>query len=273
MNSWREIGLKGEELETKWKNILDKKDKRIKEEVERLAKGDLPISLDQILGDEKLNFFQTKPKMATRQCSSSVIKSITNILPELIGGSADLSGSNNTKTENSKVITSKNFSGNYIHYGVREHAMCGIMNGISLHSKLIPYGGTFLIFSDYCKPSIRLSALMGLKVIYIFSHDSIGLGEDGPTHQPIEQLAGLRAIPNLNVFRPADINETLECWEIALKSSNTPSAIALSRQKVPYINPKNTKENKCEKGAYVVRITSHENNVTCLLYTSPSPRD
>ena len=124
------------------------------------------------------------------------------------------------------------------------------------------YGGTFLIFSDYCKPSIRLSALIGLKVIYIFQHDSIGLGEDGPTHQPIEQLTGLRAIPNLNVFRPADINETLECWEIALKSKNTPSAIALSRQKVPYINPKNSKENKSEKGAYVVNVTSHESNVT-----------
>jgi transketolase len=135
------------------------------------------------------------------------------------------------------------------------------MNGLALYGGIIPFGGTFLIFSDYCKPSIRLSALMGLKVIYIFSHDSIGLGEDGPTHQPIEQLTGLRAIPNLNVFRPADINETLECWEIALKSKNTPSVIALSRQKVPYINPQNSKENKSEKGAYVVNLTSHESNV------------
>ena len=140
--------------------------------------------------------------------------------------------------------------------------MAAVMNGLALYGGLIPYGGTFLIFSDYCKPSIRLSALMGLKVIYIFSHDSIGLGEDGPTHQPIEQLSGLRAIPNLNVFRPADINETLECWEIALKSKNTPSVIALSRQKVPYINPNNSKENKCENGAYVVNITSHDSNVT-----------
>ena len=140
--------------------------------------------------------------------------------------------------------------------------MSAVMNGLALYGGLIPYGGTFLIFSDYCKPSIRLSALMGLRVIYIFSHDSIGLGEDGPTHQPIEQLAGLRAIPNLNVFRPADINETLECWEIALKSYNTPSVIALSRQKVSYINPKNTKENRCQKGAYVVNISSHESNVT-----------
>ena len=194
----------------------------------------------------------------------TAIESISAILPQLIGGSADLSGSNNTKTNNSKIINSKNFNGNYIHFGVREHGMSAVMNGIALYGGLIPYGGTFLIFSDYSKPSIRLSALMGLRVIYIFSHDSIGLGEDGPTHQPIEQLAGLRAIPNLNVFRPADINETLECWEIALKSFNTPSAIALSRQKVPYINPKNTRENKCKKGAYVVNITSHESNVTII---------
>ena len=194
----------------------------------------------------------------------ATIESISSIFPRLIGGSADLSGSNNTKTNNSKIINSKNFDGNYIHYGVREHGMAAVMNGLALYGGIIPYGGTFLIFSDYCKPSIRLSALMGLKVIYIFSHDSIGLGEDGPTHQPIEQLSGLRAIPNLNVFRPADINETLECWEIALKSKNTPSAIALSRQKVPYINPKNSKENKSEKGAYVVNLTSHESNVTLI---------
>ena len=142
--------------------------------------------------------------------------------------------------------------------------MAAIMNGLALYSGLIPYGGTFLIFSDYCKPSIRLSALMGLKVIYIFSHDSIGLGEDGPTHQPIEQLNGLRAIPNLNVFRPADINETLECWEIALKSKNTPSAIALSRQKLPYINPKFSEKNECENGAYIVKMNSHDNKVTLI---------
>ena len=159
------------------------------------------------------------------------------------------------------MVSSKDFNVNYIHYGIREHGMAAAMNGLALYGGLIPYGGTFLIFSDYCKPSIRLSALMGLKVIYIFSHDSIGLGEDGPTHQPIEQLAGLRAIPNLNVFRPADINETLECWQIALKSANTPSAIALSRQKLPYINPSSTKENKCELGAYVVNTTSQNHLV------------
>jgi len=191
--------------------------------------------------------------MATRQCSSSVINTISTILPGLIGGSADLSGSNNTKTENSKVINAKNFSGNYIHYGVREHAMGAAMNGMALYGGLIPFGGTFLIFSDYLKPSLRLSALMKLRVIYIFSHDSIGLGEDGPTHQPIEHLESLRAIPNLNVFRPADINETIECWEIALRSKNNPSAIALSRQKLPYISEHNSGENKCSKGGYILK--------------------
>ena len=174
--------------------------------------------MGSLVNNEKKKYFDAKPNLATRQCSMASIESISAILPQLIGGSADLSGSNNTKTKNSKVINSKNFEGNYIHYGVREHGMSAIMNGIALYGGLIPYGGTFLIFSDYSKPSIRLSALMGLRVIYIFSHDSIGLGEDGPTHQPIEQLTGLRSIPNLNVFRPADINETLECWEIALKT-------------------------------------------------------
>ena len=256
MNLWREIGNKGEKLENEWNKILNKKNNKIKEEYERLIKGELPIALEKILGNEKLKFFQTKPKMATRQCSSSVISSISNILPELIGGSADLSGSNNTKTSDSKVINSKNFTGNYIHYGVREHAMAGVMNGLALYGGLIPFGGTFLIFSDYLKPALRLSALMKLRVIYIFSHDSIGLGEDGPTHQPVEQLEHLRAIPNLNVFRPADINETIECWEIALKSKSNPSAIALSRQKLPYISEHKSGENKCSKGGYILKKTS-----------------
>ncbi len=264
MESWREIGSKGEKLEDEWNKILSKKNSKIKEECERLVNGDLPMELDKVLGDEKLKLFQTKPKMATRQCSSYVIKCISNVLPELVGGSADLSGSNNTKTENSKVINAKNFSGNYIHYGVREHAMAGIMNGMALYGCIVPFGGTFLIFSDYLKPSMRLSALMKLRVIYIFSHDSIGLGEDGPTHQPVEQLEHLRAIPNLNVFRPADINETIECWEIALKSKSNPSAIALSRQKLPYVSEHCAGENKCSKGAYILRKTSESNEVVLI---------
>ena len=262
LDEWREIGNKGEQLEKNWLQIINKKNPKIKNELNKF-KEKLDLSgLESLIQKEKEKYFEAKPSLATRQCSMAAIEKISAFLPQLIGGSADLSGSNNTKTNNSKIINSKNFNGNYIHYGVREHGMAAVMNGLALYGGIIPYGGTFLIFSDYCKPSIRLSALMGLKVIYVFSHDSIGLGEDGPTHQPIEQLAGLRAIPNLNVFRPADINETFECWEIALKSENTPSAIALSRQKVPYINPKNSKENKCEKGAYVVNLTSHESNVT-----------
>ncbi len=262
LNAWREIGEKGIKLEEKWLEILDKKKSNVKSILKNTYIDSNLKDLENLIKKQKTKYFESKPSMATRQCSSAAIESISSILPQLIGGSADLSGSNNTKTNNSKVISSKNFDGNYIHYGVREHGMAAVMNGLALYSGLIPYGGTFLIFSDYCKPSIRLSALMGLKVIYIFSHDSIGLGEDGPTHQPIEQLNGLRAIPNLNVFRPADMNETLECWEIALKSKNTPSAIALSRQKLPYINPKLSEENKCKNGAYIVKMTSHDNKVT-----------
>ncbi len=263
-NAWRVIGEKGIKLEEKWLQTLNKKNLNIKTELENIYIHSKLEDLEDIIKKEKKKYFETKPSMATRQCSSSSIEAISNILPQLIGGSADLSGSNNTKTNNSKVINSKDFDGNYIHYGVREHGMAAIMNGLALYGGFIPYGGTFLIFSDYCKPSIRLSALMGLRVIYIFSHDSIGLGEDGPTHQPIEQLSGLRAIPNLNVFRPADINETLECWEIALKSKNTPSVIALSRQKLPYINPNFSEKNKCENGAYILKITSHDNKVNII---------
>jgi transketolase len=264
LDEWRKIGDKGELLEKKWLQSINKQNPKVKSQLEKIYINSSINGLEELIEKEKLKYFETKPSLATRQCSMAAIESISANLPQLVGGSADLSGSNNTKTKNSKIINSKNFDGNYIHYGVREHGMAATMNGLALYGGLIPYGGTFLIFSDYCKPSIRLSALMGLKVIYIFSHDSIGLGEDGPTHQPIEQLAGLRAIPNLNVFRPADINETLECWEIALKSKNTPSVIALSRQKVSYINPNNSTKNKCENGAYEIKITSHESNVTLI---------
>jgi len=181
-----------------------------------------------------------------------------------VGGSADLSGSNNTKTKYSTILKPGNFKGNYIHYGVREHGMAGIMNGMALHGGVLPYGGTFLIFLDYCKPSLRLSAFMGLKVIYIFSHDSIGLGEDGPTHQPIEHLAHLRAIPNLNVFRPADTIETLECWEIALKSSTNPSVIALSRQKIPFVTETLNKKNMSSLGGYELKKTNSNPEITLI---------
>ena len=221
---------------------------KIKEKFNSINNKIFRDKLNDLIVKEKEKFFHTKPSLATRQCSMKVIEAISDFLPNLIGGSADLSGSNNTKTTKTKIINFKNFDGNYIHYGVREHGMAAIMNGLALYHNLIPFGGTFLIFSDYCKPSIRLSALMGLRVIYIFSHDSIGLGEDGPTHQPVEQLAGLRSIPNLKVFRPADINETLESWEAALNNDEGPSALILSRQKLNYISAMPNKENKSMLG-------------------------
>ena len=264
LNEWRKIGEKGIREEKNWLEILNKSKDKVKKEFNKFNNKIYKNELSNLILEEKKKYFKDKPSLATRQCSMNVIESITDILPQLIGGSADLSGSNNTKTKKSKVINSKSFDGNYLHYGVREHGMAATMNGLALYHNLIPYGGTFLIFSDYCKPSIRLSALMGLKVIYIFSHDSIGLGEDGPTHQPIEQLAGLRAIPNLKVFRPADINETLECWEAALNNVSGPSALVLSRQKLPYITSNFSEKNNCLKGAYPIKVTSHDNKLTII---------
>ena len=264
LNDWREIGKRGYIQEKKWNNIYNKKGKKVKGEFTRLVRGKLPKNLNKIIEEEKRKFFDSKPSIASRQSSSLFIEAITKKLPELIGGSADLSGSNNTKTKNSVIIKPSNFKGNYIHYGVREHAMAGIMNGMALHGGIIPFGGTFLIFLDYCKPSLRLSAFMGLKVIYIFSHDSIGLGEDGPTHQPIEHLVHLRAIPNLKVFRPADTIETLECWEIALKSSTNPSVIALSRQKLPFVTETFSKKNMSRLGAYEIIETKTIPEITLI---------
>ena len=264
LNEWRKIGEQGIKKEKKWDEIFNKKNKKIKDEFSRIISNKLPNNFNNFLENTKKKFFDLKPQIATRQSSANVIEEITNNLPELVGGSADLSGSNNTKTKHSRILKPSKFNGNYIHYGVREHAMAGIMNGMALHGGIIPFGGTFLIFLDYCKPSLRLSALMGLKVIYIFSHDSIGLGEDGPTHQPIEHLAHLRSIPNLNVFRPADTIETLECWEIALKSSTNPSVIALSRQKIPFITETLTKKNMSNLGGYELKKPSSNPEVTLI---------
>ena len=202
--------------------------------------------------------------MATRKSSELTLSALTNVNNTLIGGSADLAGSNNTKTKHHKITKPGEFDSDYIHYGVREHAMSGVMNGLALHSSFIPYGGTFLIFSDYCKPSIRLSALMQQRVIYVMTHDSIGLGEDGPTHQPVEQLSGLRSIPNLNVFRPADRMETIECWEQALKISKTPSVLSLTRQNLNPIRKKYSNINKCSFGAYEVLRTNKKINLTII---------
>tara|TARA_B100001123_G_scaffold259057_1_gene288669 strand:- start:284 stop:2266 length:1983 start_codon:yes stop_codon:yes gene_type:complete len=264
MNEWRKIGEKGALLEKKWNINYNKKDKKTKGEITRIIDNKLPAEFDEHILSLKRKIFDLKSDLASRQSSSFVLENITKNLPELIGGSADLSGSNNTKTKHSTIIKPSNFNGNYIHYGVREHGMAGIMNGMALHGGIIPYGGTFLIFLDYCKPSLRLSALMGLKVIYIFSHDSIGLGEDGPTHQPIEHLAHLRAIPNINVFRPADTIETLECWEIALKSSTNPSVIALSRQKIPFVTETLTNKNMSGLGGYELKKTNSNPEITLI---------
>ena len=251
---WRNIGKKGLQEEERWK----KKNKLKNNSLSNLKK------LSSIITKAKKNAAQNDKPIATRKSSEDILTLLTNGIPELIGGSADLAGSNNTKTKNQLAIQSGNFKGSYIHYGVREHAMAAIMNGIALHDNLIPYGGTFLIFSDYCKPAIRLSALMKQRVIYVMTHDSIGLGEDGPTHQPIEQLAGLRAIPNLNVFRPADTTETIECWQLAIQQKNTPSVLSLTRQNLTPIRKKYIKENKCSYGAYEVFRTNNKIHLTIL---------
>ncbi len=254
LNEWRKIGQRGEILEKKWDKAL--KRKRIK------FNQTLKNNFTTVLKKEKENAIKEPKSLATRKCSEMTLNALTKQKNNLIGGSADLAGSNNTKTKNHKIIKPGDFTGDYIHYGVREHAMSGVMNGISLHSHLIPYGGTFLIFSDYCKPSIRLSALMKKRVIYVMTHDSIGLGEDGPTHQPIEQLSGLRAIPNLNVFRPADRIETIECWEHALNSSKTPSVLSLTRQNLNPVRKKYPNKNLCSLGAYEVLRTNKKINLT-----------
>ena len=260
LNIWKETGIKGEKIEENWKKIYNKK----KQEIDKV----FSVNFSNTFKNEKEKAIKNLEALATRKSSEKILTALYEKKNVLIGGSADLAGSNNTKTKYHKAIKKNNFKGNYIHYGVREHAMCGIMNGLALHSKIIPYGGTFLIFSDYCKPSIRLSALMKLKVIYVMTHDSIGLGEDGPTHQPIEQLTGLRSIPNLNVFRPADTTETIECWEIALKNLNTPSVLALTRQKLNPVRKKFDKENKCSLGAYEILRTNE--NVELTIFASGS---
>ena len=254
LNEWREIGTKASKEAEKWEKKYSKK----------ISAKISNIKISELIKNEKQNAIKNLEFIATRNSSEKILSVLTQKIPNLIGGSADLTGSNNTKTKNHKIIKSNDFKGNYIHYGVREHAMCGIMNGLALHSNLVPYGGTFLIFSDYCKPSIRLASLMKIRVIYVMTHDSIGLGEDGPTHQPIEQLSNLRSIPNLNVFRPSDTTETFECWQLALESLNSPSVLALTRQKLDPVRKEFSKENKSAYGAYEISRTNKEIELTIL---------
>ena len=256
LNEWKKIGNKGTKLEANWNKLY----RRRRRNINKILKN----NFSRALKSEKQNAVKAIKSLASRKSSELILNVLTKDSNTLIGGSADLAGSNNTKTKYHKIIKPADFTGNYIHYGVREHAMCGIMNGLALHSKFIPYGGTFLIFTDYCKPSIRLSALMKQKIIYVMTHDSIGLGEDGPTHQPVEQLSGLRSIPNLNVFRPADRMETIECWQLALESSKTPSVLSLTRQKLNPVRKKYSDTNKCSFGAYEVLRTNNKINLTIM---------
>ena len=256
LHEWINIGNRGSKEEEKWKKHYNKK--------KNIINKAFSNKFENIFQLEKKNIIKNLKPIATRKSSEQILTTLVEKNLNIIGGSADLTGSNNTKTKNHKIIKPSDFKGNYIHYGVREHAMCGIMNGLALHSGLIPYGGTFLIFSDYCKPSIRLSAVMKQRVIYVMTHDSIGLGEDGPTHQPIEQLSGLRSVPNLNVFRPADTTETYECWQLALENLNSPSVLALTRQKLNPIRKEFLKENKCSFGAYEISRSNQDVKVAII---------
>jgi transketolase len=223
----------------------------------------LPQAARQALTALKAKFASEAPKAATRVSSGHVLEALAPVMPELLGGSADLTPSNNTKVKSQKEITRENYGGNYLHYGIREHGMAAAMNGLAVHGGVIPYGGSFLVFSDYCRPAIRLSAIMQMRVIYVFTHDSIGLGEDGPTHQPVEHLAALRAIPHLLVFRPADAVETAECWELALNSMKSPSILALTRQNVPALR-RDAAQNLSGRGAYVLAEADGARRVTLL---------
>jgi len=262
--AWRAAGSRGAEQSAAWNGAFGALDSNLRADFERALKGALPADFDATVNSYKAQLSAEKPGWATRKSSQEVLGVYTAALPEMIGGSADLTGSNLTKTSNLDVIQAGDFAGRYIHYGVREHAMAAIMNGLSQHGGLIAYGATFLVFTDYCRPGIRLAALSGLPVIHVMTHDSIGLGEDGPTHQPVEHLASLRVIPNLNVFRPADAVETAECWAVALAETSTPSVLALTRQGLPTVRTEHTDENLCAKGAYVLAEASGARQVTVL---------
>lgn len=262
--AWHQAGARNAQSFTAWEKRVAGLDDSRRREFKRLMQGRLPSGFDAIVTEFKRRMSTEKPKWATRQASQEVLEVINPVVPEAIGGSADLTGSNNTRSKGLPAMAPGSYAGRYVHYGVREHAMAAAMNGLALHGGIIPYGGTFLVFSDYCRPSIRLSALMGLRVVYVLTHDSIGLGEDGPTHQPVEHLAALRAIPNLDVFRPADAIETAECWQAALESPATPAAIVLTRQGVPTVRTNHADENLSARGGYVLTEADGARKVTLL---------
>lgn len=263
---WREIGARGAKARLAWEERLAFLPGEAREEFLRRDRRALPANYAAAVGELKAKLFAEPQKVATRRASQIALEVLTAAVPEMIGGSADLTGSNLTRVPAVDSQFTRGASGRYVGYGVREFAMSAAMNGMSVHGGLIPYGGTFLVFSDYARGAIRLSALMGVGTIYVMTHDSIGLGEDGPTHQPVEHLASLRAIPNLMVFRPADAVETLECWDIAVRNRNRPSLLALSRQAVPQLREKGepVAENRAERGAYVIRSYGNRRDVTIL---------
>ena len=262
LEAWRMAGQRGGAENTAWRKRVAKHPERA--EFDRRVSGALPAAFEGAVGALKRGLVEEKPKLATRVASQRVLEALLPAVPEMIGGSADLTHSNNTIIKAMKPVTAGDYDGRYIYYGVREHGMAAAMNGIALHGGFIPYGGTFLVFTDYCRPSIRLAALMGLHVIYVMTHDSIGLGEDGPTHQPIEHLAALRAIPNLSLYRPADAVETAECWAAALENRKQPSVIALTRQAVPALRTEYSKDNRSAHGAYVLSEPEHRRDATLL---------
>ncbi|MFT5485282.1 MAG: transketolase [Paracoccaceae bacterium] len=262
VSAWREAGSRNADVHAAWNGRLGAADTRA--EFERAMSGDLPDGWEQSIIDVKKGFSADAPKLATRASSGKVLDAIAPAVPEMIGGSADLTGSNNTKAAGFGPLAPPDYAGRYMYYGVREHGMAAAMNGMALHGGIIPYSGTFLIFSDYLRPSLRLAALMGIRVIHVLTHDSIGLGEDGPTHQPVEHLAALRAIPNVNVFRPADAVEAAECWQAALNHRYGPSAMALTRQGLPTMRTEHTDENLSAKGAYVLADADGDRQATIL---------
>ena len=250
LSEWRKAGARSADARKKWKARVNALPADKRAEFERRIAGKLPAALAGAVRQVKENAAAKPQEIATRKASELALESLVAAVPEMIGGSADLTGSNNTKTKAMAVIGPGQFKGRFVHWGIREHGMAAAMNGMSLHGGVIPYSGTFLVFSDYCRPSLRLAALMGQRVIHVMTHDSIGLGEDGPTHQPVEHLAALRAIPNLHLFRPADLTETAECWQLALEYTGGPSVLALTRQNLPALRTAFEETNKCARGAY-----------------------
>ncbi len=262
-SAWAAAGQRSVSESAAWQVRLDALDSATRDKFTTAEEGVLPAALFEGIAALKRELVAAPQKVATRKASQLVLEVVNEALDNTIGGSADLTGSVNTKTSQTEAITSEDFSGRYMYYGVREFGMSAVMNGIALHGGFIPYGGTFLVFADYSRPAIRLSALMGQRVIYVMTHDSIGLGEDGPTHQPVEHLASLRAIPELNVFRPADALETAEAWELALQEKK-PSVIALSRQGLEQVRLEDSDENMVARGGYVLRPASGEAVVTLI---------